>query len=150
MLGECRHHAGLADAEFASNVAVVMFGALETSEAMIANLLWHVLGDAEVEQQLRATPDLRDRAIEESLRLEPGAAVVDRYAVRSTEVAGIEIGSRDPVTVSLAAANRDPAAHLEPNRFSLDRGAEPSHLAFAPGPTPAWGRISLGWRHERR
>jgi cytochrome P450 len=139
VLGECRHQAGLTDAEFASNVAVVMFGALETSEAMIANLLWHVLGDAEVEQQLRATPDLRDRAIEESLRLEPGAAVVDRYAVRSTEVAGIEIGRRDPVTVSLAAANRDPAAHLEPNRFSLDRGAEPSHLAFATGPHACLG-----------
>ncbi len=38
-------------------------------------------------------------AIEESLRLEPTAALIDRYAIREREL----------VTISLAGANRDPA-----------------------------------------
>jgi cytochrome P450 len=40
----------------------------------------------------------------------------------------------DLVTVSLAGANRDPAAFAEPDRFSLQRRGGRQHLAFAIGP----------------
>jgi cytochrome P450 len=133
-LAMIREDADLTDAEFASNVAIVLFGALETSEAMITNLLWWVIGDAELQRHLRATPGRRGRAVDESLRLEPGAALVDRFAVATTEIAGVEVEAGDPVTVSLTAANRDPRFHEEPDRFSLDREDEPPHLTFATGP----------------
>jgi cytochrome P450 len=129
-----REDADLTDAEFASNVAIVLFGALETSEAMITNLLWWVIGDSELLGHLRATPERRGRAVDESLRLEPGAALVDRFAVASTEIAGVAVDAGDPVTVSLTAANRDPCAYRDPDRFSLGRDGEPPHLAFATGP----------------
>jgi cytochrome P450 len=133
-LAALRRQSDLDDQEFAANVGVVMFGALETAEAMIANLLWHVLQRRDVVGALQAHPSRRDRAVEESLRLEPGAAVVDRFATVDTSVAGVSIAAGDPVTVSLAAANRDPATYADAEAFSLEREGEPSHLSFVVGP----------------
>lgn len=129
-----RRQSDVDDQEFVANVGVVMFGALETAEAMIANLLWHVLQRRDVVVALQAHPSRRDRAVEESLRLEPGAAVVDRFATVDTSVAGVSIAAGAPVTVSLAAANRDPAEYADPDGFSLEREGEPSHLSFVVGP----------------
>ena len=73
-------------------------------------------------------------AIEESLRIEPAAAVVDRYATRDAELAGTAIPDGSQVTVSLAGANRDPAVFDEPDRFEINRPQRRQHLAFAAGP----------------
>ena len=84
--------------------------------------------------RIRRHPSLLDAAIEESLRLEPAAAVVDRYAAGDVELDGIAIGHGDPVRVSIAAANRDPAVFADPGSFDLDRPNAGRHLAFAHGP----------------
>ena len=43
---------------------------------------------------MRADPGLLPQAIEESLRLEPAAAVVDRYATRDVAIGGAEVTPR--------------------------------------------------------
>jgi cytochrome P450 len=120
--------------ERVSNAAVIMFGGIETTEGMILNLLWHVLGDDAVRGGLAADPALAGAAVEESMRLEPAAAVVDRYATRGVVLAGAAIAAGDLVTVSLAGANRDPAEFPDPDRFDLRRPNARRHLAFAAGP----------------
>jgi cytochrome P450 len=120
--------------ELASNAAVLLFGGIETTEAMIANALLHILGEPGTADRLLAAPGLLDNAIEESLRLEPGAAVVDRYATRDVELAGVRIHAGDLVTVSLAGANRDPAVFTDPDRFDIHRTNTRLQLAFAHGP----------------
>jgi cytochrome P450 len=77
---------------------------------------------------------LLDAAIEESLRLEPAAAVIDRYATRATTLGGAEIAAGELVRLSIAGANRDPAIFADPDRFDLDRTNPRRHLAFAQGP----------------
>ena len=72
--------------------------------------------------------------MEEALRMEPAAAVVDRYATRDVVLAGTEITAGSPVTVSLAGANRDPAEFPDPDHFDLYRPRPRRHLAFATGP----------------
>ena len=131
LLGEI---GGLTRAEAVSNAAVMMFGGIETTEAMIANLVLHLLSNPEQLELVRAEPALLANAVEESLRLEPAAAVVDRYATREVELGGATIGERDLVTVSLAGANRDPAFFPEPDRFDVRRENARHHLAFAQGP----------------
>ncbi|MGW1780871.1 cytochrome P450 [Streptomyces sp. NPDC002143] len=120
--------------EVASNAAVLMFGGIETTEAMIANALLHLLLHPDQLALVRADPELLDGAIEESLRLEPGAAVVDRYATRDTALGPATIRRGDLVTVSLTGANRDPAVFPDPDLFDIRRENARLQLAFAHGP----------------
>ncbi|MFC8243899.1 cytochrome P450 [Streptomyces chartreusis] len=124
----------LTEPEVASNAAVLMFGGIETVEAMITNALLHLLRDPVQLALVRADADLLDGAVEESLRLEPGAAVVDRYATRDTELGPATIRQGELVTVSLTGANRDPAVFPDPDRFDIRRENARLQLAFAQGP----------------
>src|SRR5580698_10204083 len=101
---------------------------------MIANVMLHLLSSPDRLALVRSDPDLLPAAVEESLRLEPAAAVVDRYATTGTELSGARIQAGDQVTVSIAGANRDPAVFPDPDRFDVRRPNAARHLAFAHGP----------------
>jgi cytochrome P450 len=124
----------LTEAEAISNAAVMMFGGIETTEGMIANALLHLLSSPAQLELALADPGLVPAAVEESLRLEPAAAVVDRYATRDASLGGAGIRAGDQVTVSLAGANRDPVVFAEPDLFDVRRPNAGHHLAFAHGP----------------
>jgi cytochrome P450 len=110
-----------------SDAAVLLFGGIETTEGMIANAALAVLEHG-------VDPESLPAAIEESLRLEPAAAVVDRYAREDVTLGGAEIAAGDLVRVSIAGANRDPAVFSDPDRFDPGRSRPRGHLAFAHGP----------------
>jgi len=117
-LGEIPEEAGRA--AFArlgqpGDVGVVLFGGIETTAGMIGNAIWHGLTHGWSEPAA---------LLEESLRLEPAAAVVDRY----------EAGGGRKVVVSLRDANRDPAVFPDPESFDPNRPNVRRHLAFAAGP----------------
>ncbi len=124
----------LTSEEAVSNAAVLLFGGIETTEGMIANAVLHLLSSPAALEAVRADPGLIPAAVEESLRLEPAAAVVDRYATRDVELAGARIRAGDQVTVSITGANRDPAVFARPDVFDLRRPDAGRHLAFAHGP----------------
>jgi cytochrome P450 len=124
----------LAEQEAISNAAVLMFGGIETTEGMIANALLHLLSSPAELALVRAEPGLVPAAVEESLRLEPAAAVVDRYATVGTRLGGTAIQAGDQVTVSITGANRDPAVFADPDVFDVRRANAGRHLAFAHGP----------------
>lgn len=125
-------------AELAADAGVLLFGGIETTEAMIASAVLHVLRSPETAARLSAATADREptvaAAVEESLRLEPAAAMVDRYATTDVEIAGAHLAAGDLVHVSLTAANRDPAVFDDPDRFRIDPPRPPRHLAFAQGP----------------
>ena len=125
---------GLGRDEVVSNAAVLMFGGIETTEGMIANALLHLLSHPDQLELVRADPALLPNAIEESLRLEPAAAVVDRYATVGARLGGTAIQAGDQVTVSITGANRDPAVFADPDVFDVRRANAGRHLAFAHGP----------------
>jgi len=124
----------LAEQEAISNAAVLMFGGIETTEGMITNALLHVLSSPAQLALVLADPGLVPAAVEESLRLEPAAAVVDRYATVGTRLGGTAIQAGDQVTVSITGANRDPAVFADPDVFDVRRANAGRHLAFAHGP----------------
>ena len=114
----------LTPTEIVSNAAVMMFGGIETTDGMIANFVWHLLTNG-------CEPSAN--ALEESLRLEPAAAVIDRYATRDVELAGASIAKGDFVEISLAGANRDPLTFSDPDRFDPQRENAKLQVAFAQG-----------------
>jgi cytochrome P450 len=120
--------------EVVSNAAVMMFGGIETSEGMTTSLFWHLLTTPGQWAAVTADRSLAANAVEESLRLEPAAGRVDRYATVDSELGDAAIRKGDLVIVSLTAANRDPATFPDPDAFDVSRPNARSHLAFAQGP----------------
>jgi cytochrome P450 len=125
---------GLDRSEVVSNAAVMLFGGIETTEGMITNAVAQLLADREQCALAQGDPATLANAIEESLRLEPAAAVVDRYATADVRLGDADVARGDLVSVSVAAANRDPATFADPDRFDVRRANASQHLAFARGP----------------
>ncbi|HEY7484960.1 MAG TPA: cytochrome P450 [Streptosporangiaceae bacterium] len=126
-------------ADVVADAAVLMFGGIDTTEGMITNAVLHLLGHPGQLALVREDPARLAGTIEESVRLEPAAAVLDRYATRDAQLGGAAIRRGDLVRVSLAGANRDPAVFPDPDRFDVRRGDVSKHLAFAHGPHFCFG-----------
>jgi cytochrome P450 len=88
---------------------------------------------ARLPDRLRADPGLLRGAFEEALRWEPPITTVVRRAVRDCELGGVAIPAGTHVSVSVAAANRDPARYPDPDRFDPTR-RNIAHLTFGGGP----------------
>jgi cytochrome P450 len=125
---------GLTRAEVTSNVAVLMFGGIETTEGMIANAILHLLANPGQRKLVERDCGLLPNAVEESLRLEPAAAVIDRYATADVRLGGAPIGHGELVRISITGANRDPDVFPDPDRFDVRRENARHQLAFARGP----------------
>jgi hypothetical protein len=136
LLIEAAGDSTLSQDEVVANAAVILFGGIETTEGMICNALLHVLQETGGGRRLGGGNHgaFGEMIVEESLRLEPAAAVVDRYAARDVTLGGASIRRGDLVTVSLAGANRDPAVFADPDRFDPRRPNAARHLSFARGP----------------
>ena len=120
--------------QVAANAAVLLFGGIETTEGMISNAALELVRRPEWLDRVRHDPPGLDAAVDESLRLEPAAAVIDRYATTDCTLAHAEIRQGDLVRVSITAANRDPAVFADPDSFNPARPNLRRHLAFAQGP----------------
>ena len=129
----------LGDDDLAANAAVILFGGIETSEGATANAFWHLLTSPELHAAVMGDPDLVPAFVEESLRLEPAATNVDRYATTDVTIGDTTIPAGSYVIVSLAAANRDPRAFPEPDTIRLDRPNPRQHTTFALGPHACLG-----------
>jgi cytochrome P450 len=93
---------------------------------------------------LRARPELLPGAVDELMRwCGPQLLTVPRYALEDVDLHGTEVAAGEPVTVAIAAANRDPRAFADPDRFDITRGAA-TQLGFGHGP-----HFCLGAAHAR-
>ena len=86
----------LTAAEVVSNAAVLLFGGIETTEGMIVNAIRELLEHPSELARARESTEVLDAAIEESLRLEPAAAAVDRYATAGVQIGGAAGRGRRP------------------------------------------------------
>jgi cytochrome P450 len=90
--------------EAVSNAAVLLFGGIDTTEGMITNAALHLLSHPEQLALVRSQPELLPDAIEESLRLEPAAAVVvTRSPSRSRQPTETPKSSPTPTASTFAA-----------------------------------------------
>jgi pentalenolactone synthase len=82
---------------------------------------------------LRRDPGLATGAVEEILRVAaPSIGVLMHYAAEDIEIADVTIRAGDLVLIGSDAANRDPSAFPEPDRFDITRDQN-QHVAFAHG-----------------
>jgi cytochrome P450 len=139
LLGPVDEEGSLSVDEVVSNVAVLLFGGIVTSESSTAIAFHHLMADPRAHEVLRDDRSKVKAFVEETLRIEPSAAAVDRYATRDVALAGANIEKGDLVRVSLSAANRDPAVFSEPDRLDWARDNLGRSLTFARGPHACLG-----------
>jgi cytochrome P450 len=125
---------GLDDEELARNLGILLFGGIETMESSILNTLWELFVHPDQLDAVRAEPELAANAVEEALRFEAPVQILDRWAIRDTELGGVEIGRGDWVSVLVGAVNRDPRTFPDPDRFDIRRPNADRHISFAYGP----------------
>lgn len=129
-----RRATGLTGDELIDDAVGVLFGGVGAAETLLLNTLLLLLTHAAECSRVRSEPDLLNGAIEESLRLQPPAATLERFAVETVELGGARIEEGQRVTILVGAANRDPRHFAHPHRFDPTRPNVREHLSFAHGP----------------
>jgi len=100
---------------------------------LIGAICNHLSEDTALQTQLREDPSLIPAAAEEFIRLYTPYRGFCRTPSKTVTLNGIDIHPGEPITVSYAAANRDPSAFSEPDKFILHRENLTAHLGFGRG-----------------
>ena len=128
----------LVDDEIIPFLNLLLPAGAETTYRSTGNLLFGLLTDPSMLEEVRDNRRLVTPAIEEALRWEPPLHTIIRQATRDVELSGVTIPAGSSVVVNLGAANRDPERWKDPDTFDIHRAPIP-HLAFASGPHACLG-----------
>jgi cytochrome P450 len=123
----------LTDDEIFAFLLLILPAGVETTYRASGNLLVALLTGPEQLDAVRANPGMLRGAFDEALRWEPPITTVMRVAARDCELSGVGIPAGTNVSVSVAAANRDPMRYPDPDRFDPAR-KNIAHLTFGGGP----------------
>jgi cytochrome P450 len=131
-----------------SNSILLLAAGHETTTNLIGN---GVLALLQHPDQLRAlrehTDELIESAVEELLRFDPPVQWTSRVAGENVTLAGVEIERGSIILASVAAANRDPAVFVEPDRLDLRR-KDNKHLSFGTGIHFCLGATLARWEAQ--
>ncbi|MFD7415729.1 cytochrome P450 [Kitasatospora purpeofusca] len=130
----------LSTEEIAGAGVLLLTAGHETTASSLALGTFALLSHPGQLAALKRDPALADNAVEELLRY----LTIFHFGVPRTPLEDVELGGRllragESVTVSLSAANRDPARFADPDRLDLTRRTA-GHLAFGHGIHQCLGR----------
>jgi cytochrome P450 len=134
LLSELVQDGELSDEEMAG-LAFFLFGAgHHTTVNLLGLALFVLLSDRRHWEALVADPSLTEPAADELLRYLTinQHGLFARTALEDVDIDGVMIRAGEPVTVHIAAANRDATRFTNPDRFDPARNAA-GHLAFGYG-----------------
>ena len=112
----------------------VLVAGHETTASLLSLMLYRLILQPELLEQLRDNPDLIPWAVEEFLRFDSPVQGLFRSNKEECELRGMPIEERSKVQLLFAAANRDPRVWDDPDQIKLDR--------FGPGAKP---HVAFGW-----
>ena len=111
----------LTEDEIVSQCNLLLLAGNLTTSDLIGNGIMALLQHPTELAKLRANPDLMSNAVEEVLRYESPVVNSGRIAHMDMEIGGQKVLAGDTLSISLAAANRDPSVHPDPDRFDIER-----------------------------
>ena len=127
-------NAGAIEPRHAVGIAIVLFGAGgESTAALIGSAIRLLASDPAQAEELRNSPQLVPRFVEEVVRLEPPFKFHYRAVRRSCELGGAQLQPGDRLMLVWASANRDPAVFEDPDSLRLDRLHPKHHMSFGRG-----------------
>lgn len=122
----------LSEDEIVSTCNLLLLAGNLTTTDLIGNAVKALLDHPAELAKLRARPELLANAVEEVLRYDSPVVNSGRIAHEDMEIGGVKIGRGESLTVSLAAANRDPDVYPDPDRFDIER-EDTHHQSFGGG-----------------
>jgi cytochrome P450 len=122
----------LSDDELLGNLILLFVAGHETTTNLIGNGVLTLLRHRDQLARLRAEPALIGSAVEEMLRFEGSVNFVARHPTVPYRIDDVTVEPGETIYFMLAAANRDPAAFPDPDRFDVARTPN-HHLGFGAG-----------------
>ena len=122
----------LTEGELLSTLILLLIAGHETTVNLIGNGVLALLRNREQFEKLSADPTLAKSAVEEVLRYDAPVQMTMRVAHDDLDFGDFALPKGEGAILLLAAANRDPAAFTDPERFDITRD-DPRHLAFSSG-----------------
>jgi cytochrome P450 len=133
LLAAAEQDGRLAAQDLVATCGLLLVAGFETTVNLIGNGLAGLQQDRSQWEALVADPGRAEAVVEEALRFDPPVQMTVRMAREDLEFHGVRLVQGTVLVLMLAAANRDPAAYAQPDRFDPDRIGEPEHLAFSSG-----------------
>jgi cytochrome P450 len=128
------------DPDLLSHLARFTYGAgQDTTSRLMAMAILILAEDPELQVRLRANPDQIANFIEEVLRFDAPVKCAYRLALKTTEVAGVEVPAGTILNISLMAASGDPGHFDHAQEFDMDRQGNRDHMGFSKGPHACLG-----------
>jgi cytochrome P450 len=122
----------LEDHEVIRMIAIILFGAIDTTSLAITGTLYYLATHPEAQDKLRAE-GVSKTAVEEMVRWNCPVQGLGRTVTRDTELGGCPLKEGDKVMLLWAAGNRQPDVFERPDEMDFDRRPNP-HLGFGHGP----------------
>jgi len=119
-------------AELQSMIASLLFAGYDTTRNQLGIAMTLFAQHPAQWATLARRPDLTGRAVEEVVRYQGTVTVAPRFAEQDLAIDDYLIPGGTVVSLSTAAANHDPAAYTEPERFDITAEREPP-LTFGGG-----------------
>jgi vitamin D3 1,25-hydroxylase len=118
--------------ELLAFVLLLLLAGNETTTNLIGNGMLALGRNLTQMDLLRAHPELMPRAVEEILRYDGPVQSTIRFTTENVNLGGTELPANLGCFIIVAAANRDPAQFVDPDRFDITR--EPrDHVALGEG-----------------
>ncbi len=123
----------LSASELFSMIAGIVFAGYDTTRNQLGQALFTFARHPEQWALLGERPDLAPQAVDEVMRLVGAVSGVPRIALEDAEIDGWLIPAGTVLFVSVASANRDESAFVDPLVFDITATRE-GHLTFGGGP----------------
>ncbi|MCZ6501527.1 MAG: cytochrome P450 [Gammaproteobacteria bacterium] len=118
--------------ELYSTCELLLIAGHETTTRLIGSCLHLLMENPEQLQEVRASDELLEGAIEEALRFEPPIMAISRTVTESFIYMGKKFRKGQIIMLSIAGASRDPEVNDLPDRFDAHRD-KVTHVSFGHG-----------------
>ena len=122
----------LEDHEVIRMIAIILFGAIDTTSLALNGTLYYLATHPEAQAQLREH-GVSKTAVEEMVRWNCPVQGLGRTVTRDTELGGCPLKQGDKVMLMWASGNRQDDVFADPDEMDFDRRPNP-HLGFGHGP----------------
>jgi cytochrome P450 len=118
--------------EIVGTCVLLLMAGHEATVNVVGNGMLALMEDRSQWERVVADPALVVPAAEEMIRFDSSLQLFERTATRDVDVLGTVVREGEKIAALLGAANRDPAAFADPDRFDAARAPNP-HLGFGAG-----------------